>query len=140
MLKTIDPLLVPELLTALAEMGHGDVLAVVDRNFPAHSCGQRAVELPGADATEVLSAVLTLFPVDAFQDPAAWHKRQDDGEDGPAAAGVRAALDSAEQRPVGFAGVDRSSFYGLAKAAYCTVRTADNRPYACFLFAKGVVS
>lgn len=140
MLKTIDPLLVPALLTSLAEMGHGDLLAIVDRNFPAHSCGQRVVELPGADATEVLSAVLTLLPVDAFQDPAAWHMRQDDGDEGPAAAGVRAALDSSEQRPVGFAGVSRPSFYDLARAAYCTVRTSDDRPYACFLVAKGIVA
>ena len=140
MLKTIDPLLVPALLTALAEMGHGDVLAVVDRNFPAHSCGRRVVELPGADATEVLRAVLTLLPVDPYQDPPAWHMRQDDGDDGPAVASVRAVLDSAEQRPVGFAGVDRPRFYDLARAAYCTVRTADNRPYACFLVAKGVVA
>jgi L-fucose mutarotase len=140
MLKTIDPLLVPDLLAALAEMGHGDVLAVVDRNFPAHSCGRRVIELPGAEVTEVLRAVLTLLPVDAFQDPAAWHMRQDDGEDGPAVPGVRAVLDSAEQRAVGFAGVDRPSFYELARAAYCTVRTADDRPYACFLVAKGVVA
>lgn len=140
MLKNIDPLLVPGLLSALAEMGHGDVLAVVDRNFPAHSCGRRVVELPGADATEVLRAVLTLLPVDEFQEPAAWHMLQDDGEDGPAAASVRAALHTAEQRPVGFAGVERKAFYDLARAAYCTVRTADARPYACFLVAKGVVA
>ncbi len=140
MLKNIDPLLVPALLTALAEMGHGDVLAVVDRNFPAHSCGQRVVELPGADVTEVLRAVLTVMPVDAFQDPAAWHMRQDDGDDGPAAASVHSALESAEQRQVGFAGVDRRDFYDVARAAYCTVRTADDRPYACFLVAKGVVT
>ncbi len=139
MLKNIDPLLVPALLVALAEMGHGDVIAVVDRNFPAHSCGRRVVELPGVNATEVLRSVLTVLPVDAFQDPAAWHMRQDDGEDGPAAAGVRAVLDNAEQRTVGFAGVDRQRFYEVAQAAYCTVRTADDRPYACFLVAKGVV-
>lgn len=140
MLKSIDPLLVPDLLAALARMGHGDVLAVVDRNFPAHSCGQRVVELPGADATEVLTAVLTLFPVDASQDPAAWHMLQDDGEAGTAAPTVSAVLDSAERRSVGFAGVDRPRFYDLARAAYCTVRTADERPYACFLVAKGVVA
>lgn len=140
MLKTIDPLLVPALLTALAEMGHGDVLAVVDRNFPAHSCGNRVVELPGADATQALCAVLTLLPVDAYQDPAAWHMRQDDGSDGPAAADVRAVLDNAEQRAVGFGGLDRPDFYDLARGAYCTIRTGDDRPYACFLVAKGMVA
>ena len=140
MLKTIDPLLVPALLSALAEMGHGDLLAVVDRNFPAHSCSRRVVELPGADATQVLRAVLTLLPVDAYQDPAAWHMQQDDGNDGPAAASVRAVLDDAEHRPVGFAGITRPSFYDEARTAYCTVRTGDDRPYACFLVAKGVVA
>lgn len=140
MLKTIDPLLVPTVLTSLAEMGHGDVLAVVDRNFPAHSCGRRVIELPGIDATQALRAVLTLLPVDAYQDPAAWHMRQDDGNDGPAAAGVRAVLDDSEQRPVGFAGVARPIFYDLARTAYCTIRTGDDRPYACFLVAKGVVA
>ena len=140
MLKNIDPLLVPDLLAALAEMGHGDVLAVVDRNFPAHSCGQRVIELPRANVTEVLGAVLTLFPVDSFQDPAAWHMRQDDGHDGPAVPDVSAALDGAEHRSVGFGGVDRPDFYELARDAYCTIRTADDRPYACFLIAKGVVA
>ena len=140
MLKNVDPLLVPDLLAALAQMGHGDVLAVVDRNFPAHSCGQRVIELPGADVTETLRAVLKLLPVDAFQDPAAWHMRQDDGADGPAVPEVRSALDQAEQRQVGFAGVARPDFYELARGAYCTIRTADDRPYACFLVAKGVVA
>ena len=139
MLKTIDPLLVPALLTALAEMGHGDVLAVVDRNFPAYAWGSRVVEIPGADTTRILRAVLALLPVDSYQDPAAWHMRQDDGCDGPAAAEVRTVLNDAEQRAVGFAGVDRPDFYDMARAAYCTIRTSDDRPYACFLVAKGVV-
>ena len=37
MLKNLDPLLTPELLYVLRAMGHGDVLTIVDRNFPADS-------------------------------------------------------------------------------------------------------
>ena len=37
MLKGIHPLLSPDLLHALAAMGHGDTLAIVDGNFPAAS-------------------------------------------------------------------------------------------------------
>ena len=43
MLKNLDPLLVPPLLAALAEMGHGDVIAVVDRNFAAYSHTTRVI-------------------------------------------------------------------------------------------------
>ena len=35
MLKKISPLISPELLKILAEMGHGDVIAFGDANFPA---------------------------------------------------------------------------------------------------------
>jgi L-fucose mutarotase len=34
MLKTIPPILGPDLLHAMAAMGHGDDLALVDANFP----------------------------------------------------------------------------------------------------------
>jgi hypothetical protein len=39
MLKGIHPLLPPDLLHALAAMGHGDEIGVVDANFPAASLG-----------------------------------------------------------------------------------------------------
>jgi L-fucose mutarotase len=35
MQRGLDPLLTPVLLHALASMGHGDGIAVVDANFPA---------------------------------------------------------------------------------------------------------
>ena len=34
MLKGIDPLISPDLLLSLAEMGHGDELVIVDPNCP----------------------------------------------------------------------------------------------------------
>ena len=36
MLKGISPIISPELLKALAEMGHGDELVIADGNFPCH--------------------------------------------------------------------------------------------------------
>lgn len=41
MLKKISPLISPELLKILAEMGHGDVIAFGDANFPAESAKPR---------------------------------------------------------------------------------------------------
>ena len=71
MLKTIDPLLTPELLFVLAAMGHGDEIAIVDANFPADSvagstCYGRVVSLPGASMPEVVDAILSVLPLDDY--------------------------------------------------------------------------
>ena len=39
MLKNIDPLLTPDLLKVLAEMGHDDAIVLADANFTAMSLG-----------------------------------------------------------------------------------------------------
>ncbi|HVN35027.1 MAG TPA: RbsD/FucU domain-containing protein, partial [Casimicrobiaceae bacterium] len=64
MLKGIHPLLIPELLYAIAAMGHGDEIAIVDANFPAASLGPRLIEIRGASSPDVLDALLTRFPLD----------------------------------------------------------------------------
>ncbi|MBS1332452.1 MAG: fucose isomerase, partial [Christensenellaceae bacterium] len=45
MLKGISPILTPELLKIIAEMGHGDELVLADGNFPAASIGKRCVRM-----------------------------------------------------------------------------------------------
>ena len=66
MLKGISPLLSPELLKVLAEMGHGDELVIGDANFAAQSLGQRVVRCDGLGGVELLDAVLSLLPLDTF--------------------------------------------------------------------------
>ena len=53
MLKNIDPLLTPELLKVLCEMGHGGEVVLADANFTAESLGRGHIvlRLPGADPT-----------------------------------------------------------------------------------------
>ena len=43
MLKNIPPILSPELLKVLCEMGHGDEIILADGNFPAESIGKDAI-------------------------------------------------------------------------------------------------
>lgn len=138
MLKGIDPVLGPDLLALLARMGHGDVLAVVDRNYPAYAAGAPVVDL-AVDLTTALRAICSLVPVDAFVEHPVRHMLTDDGADGPALPDVRAVLDEAEGRPVGVAGIARQEFYPAARGAFAVVRTTDARPYACLLLAKGVL-
>ena len=73
MLKNINPLLTPELLSVLAAMGHGDELAVTDANFPAESVARgtshgRAISAAGASLPEVVGAILSVLPLDEFVD------------------------------------------------------------------------
>ena len=66
MLKGISPVISPELLKILAEMGHGDELVISDGNFPGASVGRRCVRLDGHGGAEVMKGVIALMPLDDF--------------------------------------------------------------------------
>ena len=40
MLKNVPPIISPELLKVLCEMGHSDTIVIADGNFPAESMGK----------------------------------------------------------------------------------------------------
>jgi L-fucose mutarotase len=140
-LKGIDPVLDAELLGHLAAMGHGDVLALVDRNFPAASNARRLVSLPGVDLVRAARAVLSVFPVDTFVEPAVLRMGAvgDVHTVQPVHADLQDVVDEAEGRAVPSAAVERFEFYRRAQEAYAVVATTEDRPYGCFLLTKGVV-
>ena len=78
MLKHVPAFMDAELLWVLAAMGHGDELAVVDRNFPARSVAMetqsgKLITLGGLDAPTSIGGILELMPLDTFVDaPLAW--------------------------------------------------------------------
>jgi L-fucose mutarotase len=141
MLKGIDPMLNGALLGALQDMGHGDVLALVDRNYPAVSTSNRLVGLPGTDIGQVARAVFSVFPVDTFVEPAAFRMGEVGNEAAVLAvhAEFQAAVDQAEGRSVAVEPLERFEFYRRASQAFLTVATSEDRPYGCFLVVKGVV-
>lgn len=67
MLKGIDPLLTPELLKVLCEMGHGDEVVFADANFTAETLGRGkpVIRLPGVGLQRACAALLSVFPPDA---------------------------------------------------------------------------
>jgi L-fucose mutarotase len=142
MLKGLHPLLTPDLLHALASMGHGDSVAIVDANFPAVRVGRRVIGVPGANAPQVLDAVLTLLPLDTRQSPAAC-TMEVTGDPGAvpepvadfAAVLTQHALGDCEMGTLG-----REAFYARAAEAYAVVRTGELRPYGNILLVKGVVN
>jgi L-fucose mutarotase len=64
MLKNIDPILGPDLLAILRAMGHGEDIAIVDRNYPALSAGPTLIRHDGTDGPRTLDAVLSVLPLD----------------------------------------------------------------------------
>lgn len=141
MLKGLDPRLTPELLHLLALMGHGDTLAVVDRNYPAASTGERVVRLDGLDLLGALDTVLSVFPVDTFIDqPVA---AMDDVAAPERVPDVQteafATIERVEGRPIGVERVERFAFYERVRGCFGVVTTTESRPYGCIILTKGVV-
>ena len=141
MLKGISPILTPELLKIIAEMGHGDELVIGDGNFPAQSMGKRCVRADGHSAIEVMDAILALLPLDQFVDaPMTLMAPAPGAMDGdpPIWREVDALLEK-HQPGVKCEAIDRFAFYDRARAAYVTVATGETALYACFILKKGCV-
>jgi L-fucose mutarotase len=140
MLKNIDPLLNAEVLTILAEMGHGDELAIVDANFPAVTMG-RSVAYISAPAAAALDAVLTLLPLDDFVEaPATVMEVVGAPNEIPETVReFQASINKAENKTVTMARIDRFSFYERAKSAFAILATGETRLYGCILIRKGVI-
>jgi L-fucose mutarotase len=138
MLIGIDPLLTPEVLEAMAAMGHGDRLVLVDANYPAMR-GRRILRLPGATVTHALRAVLTLLPLDSFvPNPAAVMEVVGaPGEVPPVVAEMNAILELAGGKAA--EGVERHAFYAAAETAYAIVQTGERRFYGNVMLTKGVI-
>jgi L-fucose mutarotase len=141
-LKGIHPLLTPELLYAIAAMGHGDEIAIVDANFPAASLGPRLIEIRGASSPDALDALLTRFPLDTRVIPAVFTMEVvGDPSAVPdpvmdfAEVFTRHRLDDCE-----LGTLERHAFYERAKRAFALVRTGEMRPYGNILLVKGVVN
>lgn len=139
MLLNLDPLLIPELLHALAAMGHGDRLALVDANYPA-SRGRRLIELAGVSAPRALAAVLSVLPIDTFlPDPCATMQPVGDTSAVPPVVVVELNAVLVRHGAAPAAPIERHAFYAAAETAYAIVRTGERRFYGNILLTKGVV-
>ena len=144
MLKGISPIISPELLKALAEMGHGDELVIADGNFPCHSVGKDAIVIraDGHGVPEILDAVLNLIPLDTYTEkpvalmevvkgdtcgtPEIWQTYEE-------------ILTKYEPEHHEIDYTERFAFYERAKDAYLIIATGEKAIYANILLKKGVV-
>ncbi len=141
MLKGIPALLNADVLYILAAMGHGDEMALVDRNFPATAHAKRLARLDGADIVCAGRAILSVFPLDTFvSEPVTRMEVVGFPDEVPDVQRDFAELAGhAHGRPVAVASLERSAFYARTREAFAVIATSEARPYGCFLLTKGVV-
>ena len=138
MLKNLDPLLTPDLLYALRAMGHGDILTLVDSNFPADSVSTSTVHgevirLDGVGIPEVAQDSYVETPIRHMQvvgEPEATLEIHHE-------LYQIAVNNSGREWKMG--SIERHEFYEQAGKTYAVVATSERRPYGCFLITKGVV-
>ena len=141
MLKGISPIITPELLKVLAEMGHGDELVIGDCNFPAQSMGKRCLRCDGHSGTAVMDAILALLPLDAFVETPVELMAPTPGTfdgDPPIWKDYEAVVEK-HQPGTKVEYVERFDFYDRTKAAYATVSTGEKAAYGCVIIKKGCV-
>jgi L-fucose mutarotase len=141
-LKNIDPVLSPQLLSTLREMGHGDELAIVDANYPAASSGRPVIRMDGVpSATRIMEAVLTLLPLDEFVPCAAFHMQVvgDPAGEMPIFTEFRGLLQRYEPKAAKLEGIERFAFYERVARSFAVVATGERRLYGNLILKKGIV-
>ena len=140
MLKGISPLLFPELLKNLAEMGHGDEIVLSDAHFPAYAVGVPVLQAPGMNVPELLDAILDVWQLDQYVEKPAVMMAAMPGDslDGDYVALCQSVLRShGEKEGIDF--IDRFAFYERARKVHCVVVTGECRKYGNLLLKKGVI-
>ena len=140
MLKGISPLISPELLKILSEMGHGDEIVLADAHFPGHSVGQRVIRADGVAMVPLLEGILQLIPLDQYDRSNFVLMSVVDGDDVKPRIWntYRRVLEKAEPEAEPD-WLERFAYYERAKKAYCVVVTGEIAQYANIILKKGVV-
>ncbi|HZJ78257.1 MAG TPA: RbsD/FucU domain-containing protein [Clostridia bacterium] len=144
MLKNISPILSPELLKVLMEMGHGDEIVIADGNFPSASIADSTVSknlirCDGHAVPEILDAILALMPLDTHVENPVSLMDNDDSENSPSIWNEYRKIVKKHEGEKGFEIIERYAFYTRAKKAYAIVATGETAIYANIILKKGVV-
>jgi L-fucose mutarotase len=145
MLKNIPPILSPELLKVLCEMGHSDRIVIADGNFPAESMGKNAIVIraDGHGVPELLDAILQLFPLDTYVEKpvSLMQVMKGDNAKTPIWDTYKEIVSKYDNRGNNAIGeIERFEFYEQAKTAYAIIATGETAIYANIMLQKGVVT
>lgn len=140
MLKGISPVISPELLKVLCEMGHGDEIVLADANYPGASMGKRLLRADGLSVTTLLEGIAPLFPFETYAAPLAMMEvvagDPFDPEIEAQFMGVIRRSDPDVAPPVR---LEKFDFYARSQNAYALLMTGERRLYANIILKKGVI-
>lgn len=140
MLKGIHPVISPELLKTLAEMGHGDEIVLCDAHFPAHQLHHNVIRADGIDVATLLSAISPLFEYDQYVEAPLIMMSAVAGDvlDSSVEARYLEAIKSAVGQVPHLQRIDRFAFYDRAQTAYALVVSGELAKYGNIILKKGV--
>jgi L-fucose mutarotase len=139
MLKGISPVISPELLKTLAEMGHGDELVLADAHFPGHTFCRKVIRADGLSIPALLEGILPLFELDSYADSLIMMAAVAGDKLDPSVEKncMKAIRKFAPKTPT-IKRIDRFAFYDRAEKAFACVMTGDLAKYGNIILKKGV--
>ena len=139
MLRGIDPVLSPDLLKVLCEMGHGDEIVFTDLYFPAAQLARRngvaLLRADGLKVSQLLRGLAPLFDLDRYSTPVVMMA--------PVAGDhiVDPETENVYRAALGYTGkierISRENFYARAGNAYAVVATGETMQYGNVILKKG---
>ena len=144
-LKGIPDSISPELLYALARMGHGDSLVIADANYPSDQIAKTStIGSPirvNCSVATVLKDILQLFPLDQYMsNPVQVMDRVQSDKDKdlkvPAYSQIAEVANCSLEK---LEYVERFAFYEKTKSSFLIVQTTDRQLYANVIIYKGVL-
>ncbi len=124
MLIGIDRRLSPDLLHALASMGHGDQIALVDANYPAAAQATRLIRADGLGLVDMLSAVLSVMPIERAVMPDA---------DRPIHKKIQQSCN------ISVEALGNTEFYSAVRESFATVATGEPALYGNVVLTKAAI-
>lgn len=141
MLKKISPLLSPNLIKTLMEMGHGDEIVIADGNYPAASHANRLIRCDGLKIPELLESILELFPLDTYvESPVSLMKVAEEETYIPEIwREYERILAKTNKEIIEINYMERFRFYERSKSSFAIVTTSEKSLYANVILKKGVI-
>ena len=140
MLKGIDPIISPDLLKVLSEMGHGDEIVLSDAHFPGHTfCPKNVVRGDGLQIPDLLEGIIPIFELDSYDDPLIMMAAVEGDElDPQVEADYMAAIKKDAPDAPTVKRIGRFDFYARVEKAYACVITGTTAKYGNIILKKGV--